>query len=554
MKTNLALKHDYTAQEDFYSSAITEAALYHQAHDFGFFTLGWSFKSGRQLAAEAAEALQQKLFADDAEMQELKRKQYSSYRQQSYKLTQLHEVLKNPFEHIKNKDRNDTIETSSFWLSQAEFSKPNRQKINLLRVGLCWVDIDTHHENSPAHETTKQRSGFKAVSGHLRQDTDTLSEPCIMDRQGLAAKWIFDHPLPKQAYPRWSAVQNSLVDTFGNMGADDNAKDASRVLRLSGTYNPKSLDLCHPIYINDHYGDPKRISFDDLANAILPYTRQQLAELKASRQEAKARKAEHHLKLIEGGQKSETNLLRFSPPRLAWLQVDDYRKIARLRPVKQRSEGFTDNLVWLAASALAVAVWANIERFEAELNALVRELAPHWDKVRIAGAVSSVRSRAEAMARGEWVTYNGRKVPPVYTPKHSTIIDMLGITDDEMQTLDVIISEDIKKDRHRQAEAQRRREAGAIDRETYLMTNTDKKVQAVELVVNMGKTTREAGEILGVNHSTIVRWLKKPQKNINSVSVVQVRPYTEVALASGLNGTALLHLTVGTEWYCIGFI
>ena len=41
---------------------------------------------------------------------------------------------------------------------------------------------------------------------------------------------------------------NSLVDTFGNMGADDNAKDASRVLRLSGTYNPKSLDLCHPIY------------------------------------------------------------------------------------------------------------------------------------------------------------------------------------------------------------------------------------------------------------------------------------------------------------------
>ena len=137
-------------------------------------------------------------------------------------------------------------------------------------------------------------------------------------------------------------------------------------------------------YINDNYGDPKRISFDDLANAILPYTRQQLAELKASRQEAKARKAEHHLKLIEGGQKSETNLLRFSPPRLAWLQVDDYRKIARLRPVKQRSEGFTDNLVWLAASALAVAVWANIERFAAELNALVRELAPHWDKVRIA--------------------------------------------------------------------------------------------------------------------------------------------------------------------------
>ena len=191
MKTNLALKHDYTAQEDFYSSAITEAALYHQAHDFGFFTLGWSFKSGRQLAAEAAEALQQKLFADDAEMQELKRKQYSSYRQQSYKLTQLHEVLKNPFENIKNKDRDDTIETSSFWLSQAEFSKPNRQKINLLRVGLCWVDIDTHHENSPAH---MKRLNSDQVLKLFLDTCDKTKTPypslVLWTGRGLAAKWI----------------------------------------------------------------------------------------------------------------------------------------------------------------------------------------------------------------------------------------------------------------------------------------------------------------------------------------------------------------------------
>jgi DNA-directed RNA polymerase specialized sigma subunit len=116
------------------------------------------------------------------------------------------------------------------------------------------------------------------------------------------------------------------------------------------------------------------------------------------------------------------------------------------------------------------------------------------------------------MARGEWTTFQGRKVPPVYTPKHSTIIDMLGLTDDEMTQLDVIITDDIKKDRDRDRKRSQRREAGAVDRETYnsnrLLASTDKKVMAIELVVNLGKTTREAAEILGVNQSTVSRWTK----------------------------------------------
>lgn len=512
-KSNLAFKQ-YSESEEYYSHPITEATLYHSPDEFGFFTLGWSFKSGRQAAAEAAEKLQLKLFADDAEMQELKKQQFQSYRQASYSVNKIHEVLKDPFTYIRSKLVNtDTIETSSFWLSQAEFSKPNRQKINLLRVSVCWVDIDTHHDNSPSY--LKKLNSDEVLK--LFMDTCDKSEipyPSIIlwTGRGLACKWVLDRSLPKQAYPRWAAVQNSLVDAFKTIGADDNAKDASRVLRLSGTYNPKTLDLCHPIYVNDDFSGIKRFTFDDLADAVLPLTRSQLNELRASRQEAQARKAEHHLKIIEGGKKSESGLLRFSGPRLAWLQVDDYRKIARMRPLKARSEGFTDNLVWLASSALAMAVWADIKRFDAELLSLVKELAPHWDNARISGAVSSVRARAEAMSRGEWVVFNGKKVPPIYTPKHSTIIETLRLTDDEMSKLDVIISEDIRKDRTKARDKERkkvqRRELGSVDRETYLMTNADKKIMAIELVVNLGKTVREAADILCVSAMTISRWTK----------------------------------------------
>jgi DNA-directed RNA polymerase specialized sigma subunit len=120
------------------------------------------------------------------------------------------------------------------------------------------------------------------------------------------------------------------------------------------------------------------------------------------------------------------------------------------------------------------------------------------------------------MARGEWVNYNGKKVPPIYTPKHSTIIETLRLTDDEIMQLDVIISEDIRKDRTKARDKERkkvqRREAGAVDRETYnsnrLLASTDKKVMAIELVVNLGKTTREAAGVLGVSAMTVSRWTK----------------------------------------------
>jgi dephospho-CoA kinase len=116
------------------------------------------------------------------------------------------------------------------------------------------------------------------------------------------------------------------------------------------------------------------------------------------------------------------------------------------------------------------------------------------------------------MARGEWVVFNGKKVPPIYTPKHSTIIETLRLTDDEMSKLDVIISEDIRKDRTKARDKERkkvqRRELGSVDRETYLMTNADKKIMAIELVVNLGKTVREAADILCVSAMTISRWTK----------------------------------------------
>ena len=68
--------------------------------------------------------------------------------------------------------------------------------------------------------------------------------------------------------------------TLKSLGADSQAKDAARVLRLVGTRNSKSGTLVETIWQDS--GD-EVWEFDGVANEILPFSRQELQELRAQR-------------------------------------------------------------------------------------------------------------------------------------------------------------------------------------------------------------------------------------------------------------------------------
>ena len=58
---------------------------------------------------------------------------HGTRRQRSYKLVEMPKVL-------------DYLDkTRDSWMSQAEFFKPNRRVVNLWRVGLLFVDIDSYN-------------------------------------------------------------------------------------------------------------------------------------------------------------------------------------------------------------------------------------------------------------------------------------------------------------------------------------------------------------------------------------------------------------------------
>jgi len=466
---------------DYYSQPANEAGLYHMPDRRGFFALCWSSQSGRRLAAKAMDVKRRQLAEAAANDDGIEiRQQFGSrdmrmgFRQRTFTLDEMPTVLGNLSDHIEL-EPGDSSETTSIWLSQGEFSRPNRQKINLVRIAVCWVDLDLQHENSPPHLRSMSRQyALDAVLERCQVRGIPLPTLILWTGRGLVVKWLTE-TLPKQAYPRWAAVQAGLVGIFADLGADASARDASRVLRLAGTHNHKSGQVCEPIWVNSYFGYAARTNLDVLCEAVLPFTREELEQLRKSREAAKHEKAHRlqHRLLSLDGRKQSNNLTVFNPIRLAWLQVDDYRKLAAIHPPATRPEGWTDSIVWLAASALAVAVWA-----DAELVSLAMELAPHWTPARIAQSVSSVESRMAQMARGDWTEYRGKKRPPVYTPRHSTIIDKLGITDADSAQLTVILTKEVAVERERARDSERRRAMGKSRRDDYLAGKQRKRQQA----------------------------------------------------------------------------
>jgi hypothetical protein len=205
-------------------------------------------------------------------------------KQTPYRLTDMPNVLK-----IVDPTR-DT------WLSQAEFIKPNRRVVNLARIGLLFVDLDTYRK--PWAEGRSPDELANAVLYFCAQDGIPLPSLLVFSGRGLQAKWLLDGTIPRRALPRWNACQAHLVDRLSELGADVAAKDASRVLRLVNTVNSKSHEVCRVVHVeNGSDGQPVRYSFEFLAETLLPVARW---DLEKNMQDKAERRGKRQLKLLSG--------------------------------------------------------------------------------------------------------------------------------------------------------------------------------------------------------------------------------------------------------------
>jgi len=299
----------------------------------------------------------------------------------------------------------------------------------------------------------------------------------------------------------WNACQRHLVDKLAELGADPAAKDASRVLRLVNTVNTKSGNVCRVVHVLEDKGEPIRYNFEYLCEMLLPVARWDIET------QQKQRRDRQQLTLLPGGRPG--HLKGFSGRQLAWDRLEDIRRLADLRGGVKEGERM-HHLFW-RLNFLLLSGATNSSLMYHEAAALAGELDPRWNYR--SKELMTLYSKAKANEAGETVEFNGRKVPPLYTPRNDTLINLFQITDDEQRQLKTIISKDMAKERHRERETKRRRAAGAVDRETYLdavKQGADaKRAQALALK-EQGLSVRAIAKEMGVSVGSVSNYLKAP--------------------------------------------
>ena len=391
------------------------------------------------------------------------------------------------------------------WISQAEFWAPTRRLLHFMRVGLLFVDLDTY--KLPEFAGLSAEAQLEKL---LRLcEAQGLPPPSlvIFSGRGLQAKWLLDSGLPARALPRWSLVQHEIGRRLAGLGADPNALDASRVLRLDQTVNSRSGEIVRVVHQSG-----ARYDFNQLADALLPLTRAKLQELRQERaadpeyQERPATRTKGHLTAIDTGALGQ--LRPFIGAQLAWDRLADLRTLARLRGWTQGApDGSRDLAVFIGASFLAQAV-PNVPRFYDELRVLGREFAPHWTFREVNASASAVVARMRRMAKGETVDYAGMQVDPRYKWRNDTLIQRFGITPDEERRLATIVSrgEAARRDAERkvQRRAEQREAAGGPTRAEYV-SNAEQKRATARLLRAQGKTWAEVAAEVGYKDANSAR-------------------------------------------------
>jgi len=133
------------------------------------------------------------------------------------------------------------------YISQGVFKTgKSRAVVNLDSLGLFFIDLDTYRVPE------LDGLGPEAITDRLRRTCEDLGIPdpsiVLYSGRGLQVKWLLTHRITAQDLPHWNYVQSCLVDTFSTYGADHNARDAARVLRLDQTINTKSGEYARVVH------------------------------------------------------------------------------------------------------------------------------------------------------------------------------------------------------------------------------------------------------------------------------------------------------------------
>ncbi len=432
-----------------------------------------------------------------------------------------------------------------FWIGQSTLAPyaTNRRISSVMLLNAVWVDIDL------AHPPKAFPADALPPWADCDRDAEILAQALVMQLEdavgltasqvvatggGLLLRFNFDEALPAVARPRWTSVQQHLVKLVTDLRpaaafpearqwrwpVDASASDAARILRLAGTVNPRWGNRCRVVFDSG-----VRFGFDDLADRLLPYTRQEVAEFRAKMAAGagwtKNRQAAAAVGIRTGKLSPEVTkqaLIEDEAARALWAGRFEFgRELLTARG--GAAEGHRNNWFWPLANALAWSCTGR-EQLTQELAALHHQHFTHkgW-------------TRGEAMqAAGSVVQRLGEGKDKLYKMRSAKFAELLAVTPDEMREFGHLLSSSgsthnlkraawqdgimgfermqglsaeafIAETRRRQAEAGRYAATARTTTHAPAM-----REQARQLAAE-GLSLRQIGQVLGVGHMTVSRWL-----------------------------------------------
>ncbi|CAK0760170.1 Replication protein [Gammaproteobacteria bacterium] len=448
-------------------SSLEETEFYHDSDTHGFFALLWKESNGQPL------------------------------KQRSYLISEIQTILPRV---EKNRDT---------YVSQAGFNAPCRRIVHLLRLGLCFVDLD-YYKTEWNGKTPEEVS--LAVSKFCSEKNILLPSLSLYSGRGLQIKWFFDKPIFRADLARWVTVQKYLVSALSQFGADPNARDASRVLRLVDTINSKSGERVRVVWENQNNGKIQTYPFALLEKLVPPEAYEEKTRRKEPRRsiiEGTVLPKKPKLEVVFGDR--VPGLRIFSGRHLAWNRLEDLRKLAEIRgwtkngvPHGYRSKYIHWSLNFLCLSGAAIST--NLLQ---EAEELVKEICPGFEQDKNIGSIlSTLFRKAQEFEAGGRIEFEGKLYPPLYTPRNSTLIALFHIQEVEFTELKTIIPSELAQERDRL------RHRKYSDRDAYLATAEQRKEQAKSLRAK-GLSWAAVGEEMGIS-ATAARLLETRQEDIDN--------------------------------------
>lgn len=330
--------------------------------------------------------------------------------------------------------------STNCYLSINTFYKPLRQIRSVRHLNAFFVDVDIYNAG------VSQEDVYDAIDFYVR--TERMLPPTMIISSGRGLYIIIKIEDVPGAYKKvrtlYDAIQQYLNELFADLGADSNAKDIARVLRVPGSTNTKASKNVEVL----HYNPDAIYTMSMWAPFVDPF------ELQLSHNKSKKNK---------NSKKNITYLKNIYT--LYKARASDILTLCYLRDYNVT--GMRDTIIYIYHYFMMhihrnedVAMYNTLN-----LNDLFTMPLPQKEvKSYVKSSVRAYYDKQEDETKG-------------YNFKNTTLIDKLGITSTEMKSMTTLINKRTKYDRNNnRRQIERRNNEGLTSRQAKKQENYTKIV------------------------------------------------------------------------------